>query len=232
MPSILDFNDNGGAIIEIPQIDSDYSLVLNHWKSADIELQKIEQDILQPDSPQRTSFLEKCAKEIQQFFDFEDIISFSFDQYLNNLFEEEEYESEEERQFYEEEQNKSIEYTHSEGRDKHLHIYNFELKHSLAWYLMNQVDNEIEKIEQQIYMQKGIIKSCESINETITILRKAKSEYQAITELIKHFPLSKLQAKAVVKMTLRELTGKSQDEREEKIKILEFLKSFLEELKE
>ena len=46
MVNILDFNNNGGAIIEIPQIDDDYSLVVNHWKSVDIELQKIEQDIL------------------------------------------------------------------------------------------------------------------------------------------------------------------------------------------
>lgn len=30
MNTILDFNNNGGAIIEILQIDSDYSLVINH----------------------------------------------------------------------------------------------------------------------------------------------------------------------------------------------------------
>jgi len=30
MLNILDFNDNGGATIEIPQIPNDYSLVINH----------------------------------------------------------------------------------------------------------------------------------------------------------------------------------------------------------
>ena len=220
MANILDFNDNGGAIIEIPQIDSDYSLVLNHWKRADIELQKIEQDILKSDSPQRTNFLKKCAEEIQQFIGFED---------SNILFEEKEYDSEEERLFYEEEQNKNIEYTCGET----LCIYNFELKHSLAWYLMNRVNSEIEKIEQEIEIQKTFVRLSKSIDEYIGIIRKAKSEYQSITELIKHFSLSKLQAKAVVDLPLREFAEISNQEYiESKIKFLEFLKSFLEKLKE
>jgi DNA gyrase/topoisomerase IV subunit A len=94
---------------------------------------------------------------------------------------------------------------------------------------MNQVNNEIEKIEKIIEIQKGVLISCKSIDEVIKIIRKSKSEYQAITELIKHFSFSKLQAKAVANMKIQEL---SQEHVEGKIKFLELLKSFLEKLKE
>lgn len=30
-PNILDIEDNGYALIEIPQIQTDYSFMLNHW---------------------------------------------------------------------------------------------------------------------------------------------------------------------------------------------------------
>ena len=223
--NILDFTDNGGAIIEVPQIDSDYSIVINHWESVDIELQKIEQDILQSDSPQRTNFLKKCAKEIQQFINIEVIAS-------NKLFLsyeiKKDYGSEEERQYYEEEQSKNIEY----GKDKCINIYNFELKHSLSWYLMNQMDNEIEKIEQQIEIQKGLLKVYKSSDDVFPIIRESKSDYYATDKLMKHFSLSKPQAKIILNMTMRELIDLDKQKIESKIKFLECLKSFLGKLKE
>ena len=40
--------------------------MVNHWKSADIQLREIEQDILQSDSLQRSNFLKKYAEELRQ----------------------------------------------------------------------------------------------------------------------------------------------------------------------
>ena len=119
---------------------------------------------------------------MQQFIGSEDVISNKFCQYSDNSFEKK-YESDEERMFYEEKQN--INFISEEGK-KILQICHFELRHSLAWYLMNQVDNEIEKMKQKIEIQKCLPKIIESIDETITIIRKSQSEYQATVELMGH----------------------------------------------
>jgi len=219
MISILDFNDNGGAIIEIPQIDNDYSLVINHWKSTEIQLQEIEKDLQQSDSEQRTSFLKKYAEELRKFekeFQESDLENEKI----------EEYESEEEKQFYEEDEEQVI---HCEER-VFLHIYNFDLKHSLAWYLMNCVNSEIDKIEQKTEIQKGVLKACESIDEAISIIRGAESGYYAVLDLMKHFSLSKLQAKAVINLSVRDISEKENQLKNE-IKFLQSQKSFLEKLK-
>jgi len=215
MNPILDFNDQGGATIEIPQIDSDYSLVINHWESADIQLQEIEQDILQSDSLHRTNFLKKYAKELQQ---------------KREQFQKQESEKEceddddiiEEEEFLEEDN--VMEYDKGQNR---LSIYASILKHSLAWYLMNCVGTEIAKIENEIEKQKGILIAARDIDATIQIIHKSQSASQAEIKLMKHFSLSKLQAKAVVNMTLREM---DESQQENELIFLENQKSFLENL--
>jgi hypothetical protein len=215
MNPILDFNDNGGAFIEIPQIDSDYSLVINHWKRTDIQLQEIEKDLHQSCTEQQTCFLKKYAEELQKFKE----------QFLELDLENDE-EWEEEKAIDKNEKNKFI--VCEEG-ESHLHIRNFDLKHSLAWYLMNCVSSEIGKIEDEIEKQKGISIAISDIEKTFKIIRESKSEYKAITELVKHFSLSKLQAKAIVELSLRELS-QGQELLRSKIKFFQSQKSFLEKL--
>jgi len=213
MNPILEFNDNGGVSIEIPQIDSDYSLVVNHWKSADIQLREIEQDILQSDSLQRTNFLKNYAKELHQKKE-------QFQKHVREKeCEDDDDSSEEERHFFEE---VNIEY---DSKQNCLSVYNSKLKHSLAWYLMNCVDTEIGKIEHEIGKQKGILIAINDLDTTIKILRESQGPYQASIKLMKHFSLSKLQAKGVVNMTISDLSKESQ---ENKITFLEIQKSFLE----
>ena len=65
-------------------------------------------------------------------------------------------------------------------------------------------------------------------NKTIKIIRNSQSEYQAVTELMKQFSLSELQAKAIVNISIREIGGKFIESR---IYSLEFKKAFLEKLK-
>ena len=217
MNPILDFNDQGGVTIEIPQIDDDYSLVVNHWKSADIQQREIEQDILQSDSLQRTNFLKKYAEELRQ---------------MKEQFQEHESEKEcekdddisEEEQFLE----SNMEY---DKRENCLSINHSKLKHSLAWYLMNCVGTEFGKIENEIEKQKGILIACDKLDTTIQIIRASASPYEAAMKLIKHFSLSKLQAKGIVYMRLRQLTGANFVSIKNYIIFLENQIAFLEKLK-
>jgi len=226
MANILDFNDNGGAIIEISQIYSEYSLVVIHWKSTKKQLQEIEQDILQSNSQQLTNFLKKYAEELQkckelQEYDDEDDDE-DYDEWWVSAFE-----SEEEKQFwYDMIVDENIEYEEESGR---ICISNFRLKHSLAWYLMNCINTEIEKIEIEIEKQKGILIAINDIETTLKIIHESKSQYQAATDLMKHFSLSKLQAKAAANLAIRDIS--CQKEIERRIKFLELKKSFLEKLK-
>lgn len=232
---ILDFNKNGGAIIEIPQIDNDYSLVVNHWTSVENQLQEIEKDLQQSDSPERTDFLKKYAEELQkhkpQFLKCD-----KYDEYVETEYEYADTESEEEKQFYCDERNRSINFWgHPRYGEESISIHNFELKHSLTWYVMDCLNNEIVKIEQKIEIQQGVAKILNQIDEVLKIIRDAESHFTACKQLMRQFPLSELQAKAVVNLRLDDLkknkfTGKY--EFEDNILFLECQKAFLEKITE
>ena len=206
MNPILDFNDNGGAVIEIPQIGNSYSLVVNHWEKTEIQLQEIEKDLQQSDSEQRTIFLKKYAEELRKFQE-------RFQQFDLNDNEEED------------DDEKVM-----DCADKELHIYNFELKHSLAWYLMSCVDAEIIKVENEIDNQRGILIAKNDFDTTWKIIRESQSPHQATTELIKHLSLSKSQAIAVVGLRMRDMTSGT-DAQINNINFLQTQKTFLENLK-
>ena len=65
--NILDFDDNGRAVIEIPQIQHDYSLVLNHWQDIKSQLEEIEEDLSCCDTEGRRRFLEKARKLLLEY---------------------------------------------------------------------------------------------------------------------------------------------------------------------
>jgi len=220
MTNTLDFNNEGGAVIEIPQIGNDYSLVLNHWYLFEYQLQEIENDLQQSDSEQRTSFLKKYANELQNFKEQFQEFDSDEEEY------EEEYESEEEREFYETESNKNLVSNYA-----HLEVSNFELKHSLAWYLMNFIDEEIKKIEIEIEKQRKIQICVADSDKVIEVIRKSENLFFACKNLMEHFDLSQTQAYAIGQMTLRTLTSTSAEDFEELIKFRQTQKSFLEKLK-
>jgi DNA gyrase subunit A len=57
-----------------------------------------------------------------------------------------------------------------------------------------------------------LIIACDNIDEVVHIIRAAKTPNEAITNLINRFNLSELQARAIVEMRLRQLTGLMQDQ--------------------
>ncbi|MFY7811076.1 MAG: DNA gyrase C-terminal beta-propeller domain-containing protein, partial [Flavobacterium sp.] len=78
---------------------------------------------------------------------------------------------------------------------------------------------------------EGLIIASDNIDEVIAIIRSSKDGEQARERLIERFSLSEIQARAIVEMRLRQLTGLEQDklrsEYEEIMKLITSLKELL-----
>jgi DNA gyrase subunit A len=78
---------------------------------------------------------------------------------------------------------------------------------------------------------EGLIIASDNIDEVIALIRASSNADEARTKLIERFELSEVQAKAIVEMRLRQLTGLEQDklraEYEEIMKTIEDLKDIL-----
>ena len=90
---------------------------------------------------------------------------------------------------------------------------------------------ELDKAEARAHILEGLIIASDNIDEVIKIIRASKNADEARANLIKRFELSEIQAKAIVEMRLRQLTGLEQDklrgEYEEIMKLIEDLKDIL-----
>jgi len=91
---------------------------------------------------------------------------------------------------------------------------------------------ELRKAEERAHILEGLIIASDNIDEVIKLIRASKSPEEAREKLITTFDLSEIQARAIVEMRLRQLTGLEQDklraEYEELMKTIERLKSILE----
>ena len=61
------------------------------------------------------------------------------------------------------------------------------------------------------HILQGLIIASDNIDEVVRIIRAAKSPQEAISNLMSRFALDEIQAKAIVEMRLRQLTGLEQD---------------------
>ena len=91
---------------------------------------------------------------------------------------------------------------------------------------------ELKKAEDRCHILEGLIIASDNIDEVIALIKASKNAEDARNNLIKKFKLSEVQAKAIVEMRLRQLTGLEQDklrsEYEEIKKLIEDLKDILE----
>ncbi|MBG6132671.1 DNA gyrase subunit A [Aquimarina sp. EL_43] len=91
---------------------------------------------------------------------------------------------------------------------------------------------ELKKAEERAHILEGLIIASDNIDEVIALIRSSANADEAREKLIKRFKLSEIQAKAIVEMRLRQLTGLEQDklraEYEELMKTIEDLKDILE----
>ena len=70
---------------------------------------------------------------------------------------------------------------------------------------------ELRKAEERAHILEGLIIASDNIDEVISIIRGSKNPDEAKENLIKRFELSDIQAKAIVEMRLRQLTGLEQN---------------------
>ena len=70
---------------------------------------------------------------------------------------------------------------------------------------------ELKKAEERAHILEGLIIASDNIDEVIAIIRASANADEARANLIKRFKLSEIQAKAIVEMRLRQLTGLEQD---------------------
>ena len=70
---------------------------------------------------------------------------------------------------------------------------------------------ELNKAEERAHIVEGLIIASDNIDEVIAIIRGSANVEEAREKLIETFELSEAQAKAIVEMRLRQLTGLEQD---------------------
>ena len=91
---------------------------------------------------------------------------------------------------------------------------------------------ELRKAEERAHVLQGLIVASDNIDEVIAIIRASVNPEEAKNNLILKFELSEIQAKAIVDMRLRQLTGLEQDklrsEYDELVKTITDLKDILD----
>ncbi|NLN24811.1 MAG: DNA gyrase subunit A [Bacteroidetes bacterium] len=89
----------------------------------------------------------------------------------------------------------------------------------------------LRKAEERAHILEGLIIASDNIDEVIRLIRASSNADEARQKLMETFELSEIQAKAIVEMRLRQLTGLEQDklrsEYEELLKTIEDYKDIL-----
>jgi DNA gyrase subunit A len=121
-----------------------------------------------------------------------------------------------------------------EGRPQLLNLkqlihYFVEHRHDVV---VRRTKFELKKAEERAHILEGLIIASDNIDEVIAIIRGSANADQARENLISKFELSEIQAKAIVEMRLRQLTGLEQDklrnEYDELLKTITDLKDILD----
>jgi len=98
--------------------------------------------------------------------------------------------------------------------------------------VVRRTQYELRKAEERAHILEGLIIASDNIDEVIAIIRASSNADEARANLIERFKLSEIQAKAIVEMRLRQLTGLEQDklraEYDELLKTIEDLKDILD----
>jgi DNA gyrase subunit A len=112
---------------------------------------------------------------------------------------------------------------------KDLIHYFVEHRHDVV---VRRTKYDLRKAEERAHILEGLIIASDNIDEVIRIIRASKDGEEARNNLIERFKLSEIQARAIVEMRLRQLTGLEQDklraEYEDIMKLIAELKALLE----
>jgi DNA gyrase subunit A len=106
--------------------------------------------------------------------------------------------------------------------------YFVEHRHEVV---VRRTQYELRKAEERAHILEGLIIASDNIDEVIALIRSSKDGEEARGKLIERFKLSEIQARAIVEMRLRQLTGLEQDklrgEYDEIMKLIAGLKELL-----
>lgn len=120
-----------------------------------------------------------------------------------------------------------------DGRPKLLNLldlvhYFVEHRHDVV---TRRTQFELNKAEERAHILQGLIIASDNIDEVVRIIRAASNTDEARAKLIERFSLTEIQARAIVEMRLRQLTGLEQDklraEYEDILKKIERYKALL-----
>ena len=100
------------------------------------------------------------------------------------------------------------------GRPKTLSLkdcikYFVEHRHDVV---IRRTKFDLRKAKERAHILEGLIIASDNIDEVIHIIRAAKTPNEATANLMERFELSEIQAKAIVEMRLRQLTGLLQEQ--------------------
>ena len=111
---------------------------------------------------------------------------------------------------------------------KELIHYFVEHRHEVV---VRRTEYLLRKAEERAHILEGLIIASDNIDEVIRLIRASANADEAREKLIEAFELSEIQAKAIVEMRLRQLTGLEQDklrtEYEELMKTIQDYKEIL-----
>tara|TARA_B100001146_G_scaffold222761_1_gene235800 strand:- start:7692 stop:10217 length:2526 start_codon:yes stop_codon:yes gene_type:complete len=119
------------------------------------------------------------------------------------------------------------------GRPKLLNLrelihYFVEHRHEVV---VRRTEYLLRKAEERAHILEGLIIASDNIDEVIALIRASANAEEARNKLIETFELTEIQAKAIVEMRLRQLTGLEQDklrsEYDELMKTIEDYKDIL-----
>lgn len=87
--------------------------------------------------------------------------------------------------------------------------YFIEHRHEVV---IRRTKYDLAKAQERAHILEGLIIASDNIDEVVHIIRAAKSPAEAIEGLMQRFELDEVQAKAIVEMRLRQLTGLMQEQ--------------------
>lgn len=223
MANILDFIEDGGAIIEMQdflsqnenktitvEIPKFKHSALIFFKEPFTQLQEIEEDISMADTSERQQFLLKYKLLLEK--------------YGNNN-------ADFGKEYWKSYKRKNTVNAYFKPQSVRISVSNYQLRHSLAWYLQSLLDKEICQLNDKIEIQKGIIKNVNMLDQTIQCIRNSPTLKDAINNLIETYDFSEKQAEYLAHLSLRQFLSLDATEAEKQIKNHEEFVSFLVELK-
>ncbi len=121
---------------------------------------------------------------------------------------------------------------HNSGRPKLLSLrecikYFVDHRHDVT---IRRTKYDKRKAEERAHILEGLIIASDNIDEVVHIIRAAKSPQEAIENLKNRFELDDIQARAIVEMRLRQLTGLEQDKLHAEYEELEKLIAYLDQI--